>query len=74
MTTQPARHHQLPELLHICEEFFAHTSPATRHELDTFLRARGNHGGPGWLIDMLAVTRARLTGQLEHPTPQQPHP
>lgn len=52
---------QLIELLQICEDFISHASPATRHEIDTDLRARGNSGGPGWLIDMLGLTRLRLT-------------
>lgn len=51
---------QLIELLQICEDFFSHASPATRHEIDTDLRAQGNNGGPSWLIDMLGLTRLRL--------------
>ena len=50
----------LPTILGICEEFFASTSPAVRHELDTLMRARDITGGPGWLIDMLALTRSRM--------------
>jgi hypothetical protein len=50
----------LPTILEICEEFFASTSPAARHELDTLLRAHHITGGPGWLIDMLALTRSRM--------------
>jgi hypothetical protein len=50
----------LPLLLRICEDFFTSTSPATRRELDALLDARGITGGPGWLIDMLALTRLRL--------------
>jgi hypothetical protein len=34
--------------------------PAAQHELDLVLRARDITGGPGWLIDMLALTRQRL--------------
>jgi hypothetical protein len=49
----------LPHLLEICEDFLGHASPATRHELDTYLRTRGVTGGPGWLIDMLGLTRLR---------------
>lgn len=49
----------LPVLLEICEDFFTHTSTTTRDELDTVLRAHGITGGPGWLIDMLALTRRR---------------
>ncbi|MEW2444773.1 hypothetical protein [Micromonospora marina] len=47
-------------LLQICEDFLANTGPATRHEVDTLLRTRGITGGPGWLIDMLGLTRLRL--------------
>jgi hypothetical protein len=50
----------LEQLLEICEQFFSHAGPATRHELDTLLRAHGIHGGPGWLVDMLAFARYRL--------------
>ncbi|GGN88123.1 hypothetical protein GCM10010112_71300 [Actinoplanes lobatus] len=50
----------LPTILSICEDFFAHTSPAVHRELDTLLKARAISGGPGWLIDMLALTRLRL--------------
>lgn len=56
----------LPLLLQICEDFFASTSPATRRELDALLAARGITGGPGWLIDMLALTRLRLESPAEH--------
>ncbi len=59
-------HDQLPELLEICEDFFAHASPTTRHELDAALRVRGITGGPNWLIDMLGFTRLGL--QHEHDT------
>jgi hypothetical protein len=50
----------LPLLLEICEDFFRQTSPATRGELDMLLRERGITGGPGWLIDMLGLTRLHL--------------
>ena len=59
----------LPLLLEICEEFFASTSPVVHHELDTLLRARGITGGPGWLIDMLALTRYRLQNRTHHDDP-----
>jgi len=67
MTTSPARRDigQRPELLQICEDFFRHTSPATRQELDTLLQARGITGGPGWLIDMLGLTHLRLQHEQE---------
>ncbi|MGC4856489.1 hypothetical protein ACLQ24_24720 [Micromonospora sp. DT4] len=61
----------LPHLLQICEDFLAHSGPATHHEVDTLLRARGITGGPGWLIDMLGLTRLRLqaaTHRDEHGT------
>jgi len=57
-------------LLEICEEFFAHTGPATRDEVDSLLHAHGITGGPGWLIDMLALTRT----QLQHPPHNGPDP
>jgi hypothetical protein len=50
----------LPTLLEICEDFLASTSPAVHRELDAHLRARDITGGPGWLIDMLALARLRL--------------
>ena len=56
-------HERLVLLLGICEDFFTRASPATRRELDTLLRQRGITGGPGWLIDMLALTRLRLQHQ-----------
>lgn len=45
--TQPAAsaHAQIQELLEICEDFFAHMSPATSNEIDLLLRARGVTGG-----------------------------
>lgn len=55
----------LPLLLEICEDYFAGTSAASRQELDAFLQARDITGGPGWLIDMLALTRRRLQGGTE---------
>ncbi|AGL17557.1 hypothetical protein [Actinoplanes sp. N902-109] len=51
-------------LLGICEDFFAQTGSATRDEVDALMRERGITGGPGWLIDMLGLTRARLDGRL----------
>ena len=56
----PQDHEQLQLLLEICETFFRHTNPATRDEIDRLLRQRGITGGPGWLIDMLGLTRLRL--------------
>jgi hypothetical protein len=50
----------LPLLLEICEDFFASAGPAVHHEVDALLQARSITGGPGWLIDMLALTRQRL--------------
>jgi hypothetical protein len=52
----------LPLLLEICEDYLAGLSPAGRRELDAVLQARDITGGPGWLIDMLALTRRRLQG------------
>ncbi|GAA0526568.1 hypothetical protein GCM10010172_03880 [Paractinoplanes ferrugineus] len=60
----------LPTILGICEEFFASTSPAVRHELDTLMRARDITGGPGWLIDMLALTRSRMEHAVDRSQPQ----
>jgi hypothetical protein len=50
----------LPLLLEICEDYLAHASPIGHREVDAVLRARDITGGPGWLIDMLALTRRRL--------------
>ena len=50
----------LPTILEICEDFFAHASTGVHRELDTLLRAHDISGGPGWLIDMLALARLRL--------------
>lgn len=50
----------LPLLLEICEDFLANTSPPVRREVDNVLHAHGITGGPGWLIDMLALSRLRL--------------
>ncbi|RSM64051.1 hypothetical protein DMB66_21300 [Actinoplanes sp. ATCC 53533] len=64
MPARRAQHEQdLEQLLEICEQFFGHAGPATRHQVDTLLQAHGIHGGPGWLIDMLAFARYRL----QHP-------
>jgi len=52
----------LPLLLEICEDYFAHAGPIGHREIDDLLRARSITGGPGWLIDMLALTRRRLQG------------
>jgi hypothetical protein len=70
MTTSQAQpgHDQLSELLHICEDFFRNAGPATLTELDTILRERGITGGPGWLIDMLGLTRPHLQHQHETTT------
>lgn len=61
----------LHTLLEICEDFFGRTSAATRRELDTLLLARGIYGGPGWLIDMLGLTRLQLQRTTRH---DEPHP
>jgi hypothetical protein len=50
----------LPLLLEICEDYFAHAGPVGYREVDALLRAHDITGGPGWLIDMLALTRRRL--------------
>lgn len=66
MATGPTQHDHdqlLPLLLEICEDFLNHTSPATRGEVDTLLRERGITAGPGWLIDMLGLTRLHLQHQ-----------
>jgi hypothetical protein len=62
MANGPTEHHNqlTPLLLEICEDFFAHTTPATHTEVDMLLRERGITGGPVWLIDMLSLTRLRL--------------
>jgi hypothetical protein len=50
----------LPTILEVSVDCFAGTSPVARHELDTLLHSRDITGGPGWLIDTLALTRMRL--------------
>jgi hypothetical protein len=55
----------LPLLLEICEDFFIGTSLAVHREVDALLQAKGITGGPGWLIDMLALTRQRLETPAE---------
>ncbi|MDG4768635.1 hypothetical protein O7632_31785 [Solwaraspora sp. WMMD406] len=66
-TTTDTNHGDLLQLLlQICEDFLANTGPATHHEVDILLRARGITGGPGWLIDMLALTRLRLQKATHH--------
>ena len=47
-------------LLEVCEDYFAGAGPTDRRKLDALLHARDITGGPGWLIDMLALTRRRL--------------
>jgi hypothetical protein len=56
----------LPIILEICEEFFASTSPAVRHDLDRLLHAHDITGGAGWLIDMLALIRRRMERSAAH--------
>ena len=62
MTTSQAKPSldQMPQLLHVCEDFFRNAGPATLAELDTVLREHSITGGPGWLIDTLGLTRYRL--------------
>jgi len=48
---------------------FGSASPAVHRELDAVLRAHDVTGGPGWLIDMLALTRLRLQTSAD---PDQP--
>ena len=71
MTTGETHHDGLLQLLlEICEDFLASTSPATRDEVDRFLRAHGVTGGPGWLIDMLGLTRLHLQNPSCHDQPR----
>jgi hypothetical protein len=49
-----------PMLLGICEDFVAGASPAVHRVLEAVLRGHHVTGGPGWLIDMLTLTRLRL--------------
>ena len=42
------------------QDFFTGTGPAVHHEVDALVQAKDITGGPGWLIDMLALTRRRL--------------
>lgn len=62
----------LPLLLEICETFFGRTNTATRSELDALLIKHGITGGPGWMIDMLALTRLRLQARTRENRPE-PH-
>ena len=74
MTIEETGHGDLlPLLLEICEDFFAHTSPAIRDELDQLLRAHGITGGPGWLIDMLGLMRVRLNADGPRPAGRAHH-
>jgi hypothetical protein len=66
----PHDQEQLRLLLEICEDFLRHTGPATHDEIDRLLRQRGITGGPGWLIDMLGLTRLRLQAQDSPCSPQ----
>jgi hypothetical protein len=70
MTTSPtgSGDEQLQQLLHICEDYFRHARPATHSEIDAILREHGITGGPGWLIDMLGLTRLHLQHQHETTT------
>jgi hypothetical protein len=68
-TAEPDHDALLHLLLEICEDFFAHTGPATRDEVDLLLHAHGITGGPGWLIDMLALTRLQLPNPDPHNGP-----
>jgi hypothetical protein len=56
----------LAHLLEICEDFLGRASHATRDEVDAYLRTRSITGGPGWLIDMLGLTRLRLQALSRH--------
>jgi hypothetical protein len=56
----------LAHLLEICEDFLGHAGHATRAELDAYLSTRNITGGPGWLIDMLGLTRLRLQALSRH--------
>ena len=58
---------RLPLLLEICEDYFAHIGPNGHYEVDALLRGHDITGGPGWLIDMLALTRRRLQGGTQTP-------
>lgn len=59
----------LPLLLRICEEFFSRANPTVHREVDALLQAKSITGGPGWLIDMLALTRQRLETRSSPPRP-----
>ena len=63
----------LPLLLEICEDFFANAAPAVHHDVDTLLQSRNITGGPGWLIDMLALTHHRLEQPAEPGGPRPRH-
>jgi hypothetical protein len=59
MNTDESHDDLLPLLLGICEDFSVDAGPAVHHDLDALLHARHITGGPGWLIDMLALTLSR---------------
>ena len=65
MNTDEPNDDLLPLLLGICEDFFTDAGPAVHREVDAHLQARRITGGPGWLIDMLALTRQRLEPTAE---------
>jgi hypothetical protein len=69
MDTDAPNDDLLPLLLRICEEFFAGANPAVHREVDALLQARNITGGPGWLNDMLALTRQRLETPPSPPDP-----
>lgn len=45
----------------------------THHKVVILLRTRGITGGPGWLIDMLGLTRLRLQNTTHHNQPSSQH-
>ncbi|GLY02947.1 MULTISPECIES: hypothetical protein [Actinoplanes] len=59
----------VPLLLEICEDFLAQPGPPVHREVDDVLHAHGITGGPGWLIDMLALSRLRLQNTDDGPKP-----
>jgi hypothetical protein len=69
MGTDAPNDNLLPLILGICEEFLAGANSAVHREVDDLLQARSITGGPGWLIDMLALTRQRLETRPSPPEP-----
>jgi hypothetical protein len=67
-TSQSTTDEHLLQLLQICEDYFHSAGPSTHAQLDAILREHDITGGPGWLINMLGLTRLHLQHQHEATT------